>query len=51
MDIVLITNGIYTLANVVIIKLTHANLVSQVTSSLGVATMITIQAKVVLYCD
>ncbi len=51
MDIVLITNGICTLANVIIIKLTHANLIFQTTSFWGVATTITIQAKVVLYCD
>jgi hypothetical protein len=45
MHIVFISNGICTLANVIIVKLTHVNLVSQATFPWGVATTIIIQAK------
>jgi hypothetical protein len=49
MDIVLIINGICTLANVVIVDATHANIVSQAISSWGVDMTIVVKAKVVSY--
>jgi hypothetical protein len=51
MDIVLITNGTHTLANVVITNLTHVDLILQVAYSRKMAMMIVAQAKVVLYHD
>ncbi len=51
MDIVLIANDIHILANVVIVNLTCADLVSRITSSWGVTTTIATQAKIVSYCN
>jgi len=49
MDIILIIDGICTLANKIITNPICANLVLQATSSQGVASMITTQAKIVSY--
>jgi hypothetical protein len=51
MDIVLTTNGTRTLVDVVIVNLTHVDLISQVAYSWGMATMIITQTKVVSYHD
>ncbi len=48
-DIVFTISGIYTLANLVIIDLIRANLVSCVTYSQGMAMTIVAQAKIVSY--
>jgi len=51
MDIKLTIGGIHTLANVIIVDSTHANLVSLGASSRGVAMTIVAHAKVVSYRD
>jgi hypothetical protein len=51
MDTVLIVGGIRTLANVVIVDPTHANLVSLNGFSWGMATMIVAHAKFLSYRD
>jgi hypothetical protein len=50
-DIVLIANGIHTLANIVIVDLIHVNLISQVAYSWGMIITIATQAKIVSHCD
>jgi hypothetical protein len=50
-DIVLIANGICTLANIIIVDPTHVNLISQVAYSWGMVITIATQAKFVSHWD
>jgi hypothetical protein len=51
MDIVLIADGIHTLADIVIVDPTHADLVSQATFSQGMVVTIVAQANIMSYCN
>jgi hypothetical protein len=51
MDIVLTIEDIHTLANIIIIDLTCADLVLRITFSKGMAKMIVVETKVVSYHD